>query len=375
MYKEKYLKYKLKYLDLKGQIGGGLDDEYPEQLISFKKKLGITTLEGLFSTSSEINIIWPLWYFNNEEISFLAKLFVDDIKKTTALTFLYDSKHINFESLKYALLHPNKLFYFITNPIEETEQILKIKQGRDDPFFMFTYGKDDIINFQLRFIFDCINIKRRESFGLIIDTKQIKKGLEFDEQEAFQNSFNTIIEGLQMNIELVSLFYRDNIRSQDQLDRFAKALQTNTTLIQVYLSGCTIRFDECKEFANVLLTNSTLTRLGLEDNDIRSDGMKAIAEALVENTTLTYINLNRNHSDADGATALAEALKTNKTLKELWFSKNNIGDIGSTAFRQALDINTTLEKIVLEDNNISKQELIELQKLKEFKELITQIYI
>ena len=149
-YKNKYLKYKNKYLNLQRQIGGvnGIDDvnvskpslqtlqddprrlilDYPNysafniesrkvqkenREISLKRKLGKTTLDGLFSTGDIIDIREPL---NNGEIYSLAELFVSDISNTNSLDFNYDINNplIKFAPLKDALLNPTKPFILST---------------------------------------------------------------------------------------------------------------------------------------------------------------------------------------------------------------------------------------------------------------------
>jgi hypothetical protein len=305
-YKNKYLKYKNKYLNLQRQIGGvnGVDDlnppippqhSLPNELVSsilmFSKSLPInketrqlmkvykdtdaypdpdldtktslirklrkTTLDGLFSTG-DIYIKEQLDY---KEIYLLAKLFVSDIENTTSLDFYYDisSERINFFPLKEALLNPTNTLYLST-----TTTIY-------GNFLRIVAYNDDLIDFQLRFIFFCIDIMKRQG-DIELNTSNIDVGIDsynygyFFNYIKFKKSFNTIILGLKQNIPL--------------------------------------------------------TRIDFTLNNIGDAGAIVLAEALEKNKTLRELNLNYNKISDIGANALARALETNTTLTKLYINNN-----------------------------------------------------
>ena len=309
-YKNKYLKYKNKYLNLQKQIGGvnGVDDLNPpippqhslsnelvssilmfsksppvnketRQLMqvykdtyaypdldpktSLKRKLRKTTLDGLFSTGNRIDIIEQL---NYEEIYLLAKLFVSDIVNTTSLNFYYDISRsfINFARLKEALLNPTDPFYLDTT-------------GNIDNWLYICFKivpyNDTLIDFQLRFIFFCIDIMKRQG-DISLYNSNIDVGLDayndghFFNYIKFKKSFNTIILGLKQNIPLTHI---------------------NCTLNNIGDAGAIV-------FAEALEKNKTLRELNLNYNKISDIGANALARALETNTTLTKLYINNNTS-------------------------------------------------------------------------------
>ena len=355
-YKNKYLKYKNKYLNLQRQIGGvdefnphiPLQHSLPDELVSsilrfsksppvnketsqlmnvdveietsLKEKLGKITLDGLFSTGNRIDIREPL---NNREIYLLAKLFVSNIQNTTSLDLYYviSGKLINFAPLKNALLNPTRPFFLSTDTISPEKL-----RFRNDSYFTITIGNDDLIDFQLRFIFVCIDImKRQGDIRLYIDALHIREVSHSIVK--FTNSFNTIILGLKINIPLKILNIPELILYHMQL--------TDTQI---------------KALAEALKINTTLRELNLSKNFISDEGGKALAEALKINTTLTKLNLSKNSIGNQGASAIAEALKTNTTLTTLDFSWNYIDIKGAKKLVEAMKINTTLTTLYLKGN-------------------------
>jgi hypothetical protein len=335
-YKNKYLKYKNKYLNLQRQIGG-VDDlnppippqhSLPNELVSsilmfsksppvnketrqlmkvykdteietsLKRKLRKTTLDGLFSTGNRIDIIEQL---NYEEIYLLAKLFVSDIVNTTSLEFYYDIvitppeqpryNIVYLAPLKNALLNPTRPLFLTTDyGIKEEGYITFGITGLNDPI------ANILIDFQLRFIFFCIDIMKRQG-DIAIDMNDDFYAIEYYTIEnPFTNSFNTIILGLKMNIPIKILKYTDATLS----DNFASI----------------------KALAEVLKTNTTLTKLNLSKNSIGNQGASAFAEALKTNTTLTTLDFSWNYIDIKGAKKLVEAMKINSTLTTLYLKGN-----------------------------------------------------
>jgi hypothetical protein len=313
-YKNKYLKYKNKYLNLQRQIGGvnGVDDlnppippqhSLPNELVSsilmfsksppvnketrqlmkvykdteietsLKRKLRKTTLDGLFSTGNRIDIIEQL---NYEEIYLLAKLFVSDIVNTTSLEFYYDIvitppeqpryNIVSLAPLKNALLNPTRPLFLTTDyGIKEEGYITFGITGLNDPI------ANILIDFQLRFIFFCIDIMKRQG-DIELNTSNIDVGIDsynygyFFNYIKFKKSFNTIILGLKQNIPL--------------------------------------------------------TRIDFTLNNIGDAGAIVLAEALEKNKTLRELNLNYNKISDIGANALARALETNTTLTKLYINNN-----------------------------------------------------
>ena len=377
-YKNKYLKYKNKYLNLQRQIGGvdnvptvdvpkhsmqTISDDvqrlilnYPN-ISSFNKeskkiqdentktsliqKLGITTLDGLFSTGDKIHIREQL---NNREIYLLAKLFVSDIKNTRSLEFYYDIvitppgqlryNIVSLAPLKNALLNPTRPLFLTTNyGIKEEGYITFGIIGVNDPI------DDDLIDFQLRFIFFCINIMDRPGNIAIKmdDDSQLIHLYPNPRENPFTNSFNTIILGLKMNIPIKILEYIDATLSDNfaSIKALAEVLKTNTTLTELDLRRNFIGNEEAIVLAEALKINKTLVKLNLSENNIGNEGAKALAEALKTNRTLINLNLETNRISANGADPFVETLETNTTLiVEIFF--NEFIDEDSRGFNEII---------------------------------------
>jgi len=325
------LKYKNKYLNLQRQIGGvnGVDDvnvskpslqtlpddprrlilDYPNysafnresrqvqkenREISLKRKLGKTTLDGLFYTG-DIDIREPL---NNGEIYSLAELFVSDILNTNSLLFYYDinNPRIKFDALKDALLNPTDPFYLFTDNYKSVERLKRSNYGNYH-FFIFSLGNDDFIDFQLRFIFSCIVIMQRQG-DVILETDifDFRKVTNY-EQIVFTNSINTIILGLERNIPLKKIIFNLSGIGDGGAMLLAKALKTHNKLATLFINKNNIGAKGTKAIAEALKTNTALTTLYMYDNDIGDEGATALAEALITNTILLKLYIVRRDNN------------------------------------------------------------------------------
>ena len=376
-YKNKYLKYKNKYLNLQRQIGGVYDVDvpkasmetipddvrhlilnYPNYLsfnkesrqvqdeninISLKRKLKKMTADGLyveeitldklFSGNDEAIIIKePL---NNNEIYLLAKLLVDNIRNKTEIKPLYLGPII-LKNLILALNEPTKTLLLSTK---------KQNQNIDsNTIFVYLIDKnDDMINLQLRFIFYCIDIIKRQGDIILNTSTDIYINLE--------KTFNTIITGLKQNIPLKILILRKI--GNEKAKALAGVLEENTTLTTLDLNDNNI-YDKgsIAVLAEAIGKNKTLTTLYFGHNIFGNKGVIALAQALKTNKTLTTLNISYNKFDVEGANALAEALKTNRTMMTLEIEHNNIGDEGTEALVEALKTNNILMTLNLSDNTI-----------------------
>ena len=427
-YKNKYLKYKNKYLNLQSQIGGvrflpdngvniyntppipsaTLNDVLPiahkppttfmqtipdDPLMSIlelsntvfdkkseqfkdeitqtklKEKLSKTTLD-MFSAGNNIIINNKL---NYREIYLLAKLFVNYIKLDLDKTYVNDinisldiSKNIfSLNILKTVLLNPTKTLYLTNNNQINNTDIQEL--GADILLFINPIN-DDFFDFQLNFIFFCIDIIKRNG-NIILDF--IPGTFTF---EKYINSFKTIILSLKQNIPIIKLKLWANHISVEQIIALANALEKNTTLKIIELD--TVQFgynniqgsnDGSKAIADALKKNTTLTEINLNENHIKDKGVEAIAEMLKDNKTLRILKLQSNEFGAEGAKAIASALAVNTTLKTLDLNQNfTLGNEGIKAIAEALKKNKTLEKLNLRStgfDNEGAKSLVEALKI------------
>jgi hypothetical protein len=376
--------------------------------ISLKQKLGKTTLDGLFSTNDRIDIREPL---NNREIYLLAELFVSFIDtpifRESVIQFGFGRQYKQFISSNYISKNmPFSLIVLARALLIPTRslEIEAFNYNRESDMHHFTIHfndepqRDNYVDFQLRFIFVCINImKRQGNIHLTLDD------IKFEE---FKNSFNTVILGLKQNIPITKLTLKINDDGAKAIAEalkinttlkllnlgsgmifregaiaIAEALKINKTLTEMYLEINNIGDDGAKALAEALIVNETLLKLSLRDNFIRSDGIVAIANALIENKTLLYLDLGLLYSFEDqvgiiaignaleinrtltelnlchtinneSAKVIAEALKKNNTLTKLNLSENKIESDGGIAIADALKINTKLLELNLSENKI-----------------------
>jgi hypothetical protein len=404
------LKYKNKYLNLQRQIGGvnGIDDvnvskpslqtlqddprrlilDYPNysafnresikvqkenREISLKRKLGKTTLDGLFSTGASIDIREPL---NNGEIYLLAELFVSDILNTKSLIFHYgiDTPLIKFAPLKDALLNPTDPFYLFTDN-DISPEILKRSKLGNNHFFIFAIGNDNLIDFQLRFIFSCIGIMQREG-DVILETAIYNfRTVTNYKQIVFTNSINTIIFGLERNIPLKEITIDLSGIGDGGAMLLAKALKTHQKLTKLFITKNNIGAEGANAIAEALKKNTALTILYMYNNDIGDEGATALAEALITNTTLATLSINENNIGAKGTNAIAEALKKNTALTTLYMYGNDIGDEGATALAEALITNTTLATLFIKKNNIGAKGAKAIAEALKKNTALTELYM
>ena len=303
-YKNKYIKYKNKYLNLQNQIGGVNDTKasiqtMPDDMlrsilghqntssfnkestqlketdinISLKRKLQVTTLDNLFSTGDDIVIYEQL---NYKEIYLLAKLFISNISDNININinnlYLDISKNILFSLniLAEALLNPNKKLF-----LNNSKQI---KESNDTIHLYINSENDNYLDFQLNFIFFCIDIKKKKG-DIILKLNLINIMV-------FNKSFNTIIRALKLNIPLIILkFINTNYFNDNTAKILAEALITNTKLTTLKLTSDDLTDEGANHLLNALLNNKTLTTLNGLD-----------ASLYIKDSTLIEINklLERN---------------------------------------------------------------------------------
>ena len=309
-YKNKYIKYKNKYLNLQNQLGGVNDTKtsiqtMPDDMLrsilghqntssfnkeltqlketdintSLKRKLQVTTLDNLFSTGDDIVIYDQL---NYKEIYLLAKLFISNISDNININinnlYLDISKNILFSLniLKEALLNPNKKLF-----LNNSKQI---NESNDTIHLYINSENDNYLDFQLNFIFFCIDIKKRKG-DIILQLNLIN-------MMVFNKSFNTIIRALKLNIPLIILkFINTNYFNDNTAKILAEALITNTKLTTLKLTSDDLTDEGANHLLNALLNNKTLTTLnGLDESFYIKDSTLIEINKLLERNKLLEKN-------------------------------------------------------------------------------------
>ena len=385
------------------ELSNTVFDKKSEQLkdeltqTKLKEKLSKTTLD-MFSTGNNIIINDKL---NYREIYLLAKLFVNHIKldSNISLTFFekllkkkvleplgkINVKDINISLdiftnifslniLKTVLLNPNKKLLLTNNQRINDTNIHEHNSGAD--IFLFINPINDyFFDFQLNFIFFCIDIIKRNG-DIILD---FTPGTFVN----YINSFKTIIHSLKQNIPVTKLKLWSNKISVEQIIALANALKINKTLkiieldsIQFGYKNSQGSYDGAKAIADALKTNTTLTEINLNNNNIEDEGVKVIAEMLKNNNTLRILILEDNEFGVEGAKAIAEALKENRSLIKLNIQQNlTLGNEGIKLLADALKTNTTLKEINLRSTGFDNEGAIFLVEALKINKTLRSLYI
>ena len=177
--------------------------------------------------------------------------------------------------------------------------------------------------------------------------------LELSYNEIGDAGAKHLAEMLQHNTTLQHLALGKNEIGDAGAQHLAEALKHNATLQRLIFYNNKIGAAGAKDLAEALKHNDTLQFLNLRNNKIGDAGVKDLSEALKHNDTLQFLELGTNNISDAGAKDLAEALKQNTTLKYLNLGDNKIGDAGARALVEVIDKNTTLNDLDLKRNIIT----------------------
>ena len=135
-------------------------------------------------------------------------------------------------------------------------------------------------------------------------------------------SVELIINHVDGNTTLESLYMADSYFSFKVVNSLASALRRNHTLVDLNLRRCSIDSDGACRIAGALCTNSTLQKLWLEGNSIEAVAAAEFAEMLHQNKSLKELNLQRRHNfiSKEGTQKLIDSLKHNTSLEKLYIS-------------------------------------------------------
>ena len=139
------------------------------------------------------------------------------------------------------------------------------------------------------------------------------------------------------------------------LSTLANALRENTTVTRLSINHGRFLVDE--DFillTNALTQNTTINEVHLLHMNLGDNHLSALADALKVNSNITRIDIFGSRFGDDGAIALAEALKSNNTITEIRLVGNKIGIVGANAFVEALTENETVTLLDLSSGKVPK---------------------
>ena len=360
MYKEKYIKYKSKYLDLLNQLGGtppapapapGSAPPAPAPAPGSAPPAPAVT-KKIFELRN-INLESEFKSMTKDSISILD-YFKDKIKEYDILDF-YNCNTIT-----------DNRFDILIQALEKNSKPIELKVSSCDiTDKSITNLGNALNNLNLIFLFLSGGNILYDFVPLINALKENTTLTTLKLGGVNEEGAKAIGEALKSNNTLTDLYLIGGFTldgsggiikygiSDIGAIAIADALKTNTKLTTLKLEWVSDK--GAREIANALKENTKLTTLKLDG--VNEEGSKAIAEALKFNNTLTNLYLpcdfTRDGSGGiikyrisdDGAIEIADALKTNTKLTTL--KLEGVNDIGAIEIAKALTTNITLTDLYL----------------------------
>lgn len=322
-FREKYLKYKMKYIQLKNQLGGVCECGAPEPN-------GACPKCGKSSASS------------SAAAGYLESAIAPP---QAAASSSADAGDINV----YVVAMNGDTVMF---PISRDAKILQLKEliRAEDKF-----GRPEIYRQKLVYrpgrygmepLADRLTLSQCD-IGVINNRDPIEVDL------LFEPNLRPFVVGL--NKQFLRLMKTKSIKELTaSLSQYTGYLNLNLVSVDGGIGGL-IEDADVIILAHALMGNTTVVRINLWFNRIGDAGARALADMLAVNRTLINIHLDYNSIGDEGACALATALKKNDTLTSIGLSNNRIGDEGAHCIADMMSHNSTIRQIHLEKNRYGKE--------------------
>ena len=328
-FREKYLKYKMKYIQLKNQLGGLCKcDNKAESIAECNICSQRVTSNSVASSSATASM-------GNAQSSSSVPRNAGDINVTVVSM---SGKNASFPISRDARISDLKQLIQTENEFDHPEIYRQKLVYRPGP-----HGMEPLAD-RLT-LFDC-GIGRIPGDEIVVD-------LIYEEGDlrTFYLAVINRIKGLIRNNsgkELVDLLsqYTGDLSLGAPYDTFT------TNPADVIL------------LANALMGNTTVRHLNISFNRVGDVGVREIAKMLTVNTTLTSIDLRSMEIGDMGAEALADAFKVNNTLTRIDLRSNNIGDVGAHHIADMMRDNTAIRYIYLDQNLFRAEGIAELEAAK-----------
>jgi len=342
-FREKYLKYKMKYIQLKKQLGGACNcarnhssiADCPVCRNAMPAAVGNAVPAAMGNAvpavAGDINVTVVSMSGNNDIFPISPNATILELKRRIQAN----------NKLEYLEIYRQRLMYRpgphgiepLANDLTLAE--CGIQQIGEKPIEVDLLLEDDLLEFNL----ENNNELRGRIIGLLRNshTDELKKLLS---QYVGHLQIRESHSGPQLDFDPASRWLRT----------LANALRENITVthLDIRSSGFldedfTSLTDTLKEDTNINLVELIFMNLG--DNHI-----SALAEALKVNRNITTVNLLGNNIGNDGAIALAEALKSNNTITVIILAGNRILENGALALVIALTENITVTRLDIDSN-------------------------
>jgi hypothetical protein len=149
------------------------------------------------------------------------------------------------------------------------------------------------------------------------------------------NNIIPLCKALEQNRTVTGLDLRWNRISKENGEALAAMLKVNTTMTKIDLGSVIFRAGFIDSLAEALKVNNTITELDLSGFSISEEDLQSLTDALVENKRITTLNLSNNDFDSRAAILIARMLERNNILTNINLRGNNFTGDGMDALYNA----------------------------------------
>ena len=394
-FREKYLKYKKKYLALKNQLGGvvcpnckkevGDLERCPECYRDLRKdkpkpkQVKSTRVPGL---------IYPIIHMmsgQEAEIPINPLERVSDLKVLIAENPLLGNPSINLQKL---VLMPESEPYIVLEN-HRTLKHYKIKNGTViELVVVFVESADNSLKVKvlMEMAYPSVHMRHDILDLMKIDLKAHKGELNLSRCKYLKMELlSEALKGIETITDLNLSDNRSfNVNLYENCEFLKRLLSQNKSITKLNLSHIYLDSICMEMLSETLAQNNSITNLNLSENiitrigehEISDRGMRALANILTNNRTITNLDIGRiilDSSESNLMGILFEALSQNNSITHLSLRYNQINDNNVIHLAQVLRHNTTITSIDLYGNRIGDDGAIKLAELLRENRTITKI--
>ena len=361
-FREKYLKYKMKYIQLKKQLGGVCNCGQAESNADCPVCRDAMPAAAAMGNAEQLISVTV--------VSMSGKSAIFPISRNATILELKGRIQANNE-LGNLEIYRQKLMYrpgrYGMEPLADNLTLFECGIGQidEEPIEVDLLLEDNLLEFSPEIIERVIvllrNIRTEELTNLLsqyVGTLMIsnlgqyyRPPINFDPASRW---LGTLANALRENTTVTRLIFpRERFLDEDFIS-LTDALKQNTNITSLILTDMNLVDNHISALAGALKVNRTITAIVLSRNNFGDDGATELADALKSNNTITHISLDYNRIRDVGAAQLADALKSNNKITYINLSNNKIGDVGAIQLVNALKENTTVMHFEIYRNIINR---------------------
>ena len=368
-FRDKYLKYKLKYTQLKNQLGGECNCARRASSIAAcpvcRDAMPAAAAVGNAMLAA-MGDVMPVAVANPETIN----INVDSMQGTRVQ--LQISPNATILQLK-ELLHTK-------SELKHPEIYRQILVYRPGPYGM-TALRNNVI---LRDIGIADNMTDDMKIDLLFQPDllgfnlQVLNRILILSQNNQQEEINNLLS--QYNGTLfIPEWLSNNLRVPSFIHSLVEALKENTSITSLEITGSDQHGSRNVDdtvvalLAPALAQNTSITAINFSHNMISDIGVSSLVEALIENTSITTIDLSYNQLRSNTLQYLAVLLTKNQHITKINLTTNKIRGTYIKEFVEALINSTSITHIYLRNNELDPNSIILLNGVMQKNPRITYI--